>query len=518
MKQNIDEEKEIDTVSHTSSLNDSWRRAAPSSAFPPTLPPKHPASNRTTTTTTTTTTNAIQQTNSHAVPTLIRDGTMTTQTTGIQHPFISAADYSDRKRLLAHITFLSGQLQRAEIMLQGTSSRPVVSETELARFDPVIAQAQIDRLDSALAQIGLLREAEMDQSRALAAEVAELRGERNRLVERVDALETELTALRGEREELTVQLREATEKITYRKRNEEFGYGNGYEGVRVVVAAPRRGTVGVGHAVEELQLQETVQRMQLLLEMFMEPICIAFDAGVVWITETELHRAGVQIDNAVLPEVHNDSNELPRAVESNQQSSQPNMDNTNLSSKEIWREKLETMEEKCRNAEQQVERLKKLLQEEQQRTESMAKEHCEQLEQVHDQVVHERRHIMESLMAEVEEQMRNAFRDGRLYEKKLAEERREKQRQRYTTGQKKTIVTSSRDDTTVSIRQEGRGKSVPCASSTSENYVVTNSSDSSSSGGDGNRRCCSGFIHSGTSMEVDRRIKTSTSKEGRHVR
>ncbi|KAH9597273.1 hypothetical protein LSM04_007892 [Trypanosoma melophagium] len=444
MKQNIDDGKEMETASHTSSLNESWRRAAPSSAFPPTLPPKHPAS--TTTTTITTNSSVIPHVNGHTVPTLIRDGTMTTKSTGLQHPFISAADYSDRQRLLSHITFLSGQLQRAEIMLQSIASRPIVSETELARFDPIIAQAQIDRLDSALAQIGLLREAEVDHGRTLATELAGMREERNRLVERVDALESELNVLRGEREELVVQLRDATEKMTSRKRNEEFGNGYGYEGVRVVVASPRRGPVGLGRAVEELQLQETVQRMQLLLEMFMEPICIAFDAGVVWITETELHRAGVQIDNAVLPEVQNDSHELPRTVESNHQVSQ-----------KMW----ESMKEKCHNAEQQAERLRKLLEEEQQRTESMAKEHCKQLEQVHDQVVHERRHIMESLMAEVEEQMRNAFRDGRLYEKKLSEERRQKQRQRFPTGQKKTLITSSRDENTVSTRLEGRGKSAP---------------------------------------------------------
>ncbi|KEG09448.1 hypothetical protein DQ04_05201000 [Trypanosoma grayi] len=460
-------------VPNEAGLNNSWRRAASGSAFPPALPPRPPAA---------------AGADGHSVSPLISEGA---EELAVQYPLITAADYSDRKRLLSHITFLSGQLQRAELLLRKTP-HAMVSDAELARFDPAVAQAHIERLDSALAQVGLLREVETAHSRTMDEELRGLREERNRLVERVDELQSRATSLEAENTHLhsalsssqleVERLRLEEAKMSHRLQliDQLQEDGGRYHGVSVVVAPPRQETApqeGCDQALKELQIEETVQRLNLLLAMLMQPMCIAFDAGVVWITETQLHRASVEINNVVVPDVLIDSTDLPAIVEGNSPVGQPGDDTmppATVTAEDAgggaWRVQqqqmccaLEAMKERCRITEQERARLMHLLHEEQRRTEAMAKDHYEQLEQVHKQVVHERRQIMESLVTEVEEKMRNAFRDGRLYEKRLMDEKKHKRK--HPSGHTSTATT----------RQRGAG-SFRAASATSEDRQITSNS------------------------------------------
>ncbi|RNF09917.1 hypothetical protein TraAM80_01969 [Trypanosoma rangeli] len=412
----------------------SWRHAASGSAFPPALPPRHPA------------TAVVGNADEHAAPpSLIRDSN---EVEILQHPLITAADYCDRKQLLSHISFLSGQLRRAELLLQNASCA-MVSDAELARFDPFLAQEHIDRLESSLAQVALLREVELERSRALEEELHGLRLEGSRLVERVESLDSQATTLETENKRLSNALSSAQLEVE-RLRVEETTLhhrlslieqlqedGHRYQGVNVIVTPPRQAEARQECilAIKELQMQETLHRFSLLVDMLMEPICIAFDAGVVWITETQLHRASVQLHNAVVPGFPNDSGGMPTSMGENSplvdvgdDTLPPAAVGVEPSCERQLRHELEVVKERCRVAEQQRERMKGLLHEEQQRTEGMAREHCQQLQHVHEQVVHERQHIMESLMVEVEEQMRNAFRDGRLYEKRVRDEKFQKRK------------------------------------------------------------------------------------------
>ncbi|RNF21810.1 uncharacterized protein Tco025E_03214 [Trypanosoma conorhini] len=470
-------------VPQTCGGDSSWRHAASGSAFPPTLPPRRPVSA------------AVSNAEGHtAPPSLIRDNN---EAVLLQHPLITAADYCDRKQLLSHISFLSGQLQRAELLLQN-APRAMVSDEALARFDPFLAQGHIDRLESSLAQVALLREVEQERSRALEEELREVRLERNRLVERVDSLDSRATTLEAENTRLSNALSSAQleveqlrlEETTLHRRlsliDELQDDGHRYQGVNVVVAPPRQAEArqACARAVKELQMEEAAQRLSLLVDMLMEPICIAFDAGVVWITETQLHRASVQLYHAEVPGFSSDGAGLPTGVGENSPLGDVGDDTlppaaTGLEppGERQLRHELEAVRERCRAAEQQRERLKGLLHEEQQRTEAMAREHCQQLQQVHEQVVHERQHIMESLMSEVEEQMRNAFRDGRLYEKRL---RDEKWQQRRASASHTAGGAGLEQQRRVGVLPQGRGSALG-------EQVAAGSRSGSDSGSSNNR-------------------------------
>ncbi|AAZ13394.1 uncharacterized protein TEOVI_000250300 [Trypanosoma equiperdum] len=419
-------------------LNEISRQAASGSPFPQVLPPRYPANKVST---------AGLQSSNHGAAQLVHD--VNNVAAEIHHPLITAADYSDRRQLLSHITVLSGQLQRAQLLLRNTPSC-VVSDADIARFDPLIAQAEVERLDSALAQLSLLHEMERARSGSLEAEQQQLREERNQLVARVDTLESRSVALETENVQLRSALEVAQQELQVLRVGESaLGNklhaieqlqrdGGRFDGVNVVIAPPR---AVCSTAAKELQLQENIQRLSLLLDMMMDPMYIAFDAGVVWITETEHHRAGGQVCGAALSNAPHDSEELTTTVGGNSPlgnasdatlpqdvvanpphvvASEVDISLLQQQQQELCRQ-LDAVRESCRVAERNQERLQDLLLEEQRRTEAMAQEHCKQLQCVHDRVVHERRQVVESLVAEVEEKMRNAFRDGRLYQKQLDE-------------------------------------------------------------------------------------------------
>ncbi|CCD16639.1 unnamed protein product [Trypanosoma congolense IL3000] len=425
------------TAQGVSVPQETTRRAASGSPFPQLLPPRYPASS---------------SKNSAAGVGPLDHGaaSLAPNDVGVvsclQHPLITAADYSDRRQLLSHITVLSGQLQRAEIMLRNTPYS-VVSEADLARFDPLVAQSVVDRLDSALAQLSLLHEMERQRSGALEEEREKLRDERNRLVARVDELEIRGTELEVENTKLRNKLEIAQEELEV-LRGEESALsnrlraieqlqldGSPYDGIHVIVAPPRS---TCSAAAKELQLQEAVQRLSLLSDMMMEPIHNAFEAGVLWMTEAKHQQEAIGVGGAVAVEGPYDSEvlttlggnsplgnasdvTLPQeaAIRSSSVVTSCNGRSTQHQPGENIYLELITVERKWRASEKAQERLQALLLKEQQRTEAMAKEHVEQLQRVHDQMVYERRQVMESLVAEVEEKMRNAFRDGRLYQKKL---------------------------------------------------------------------------------------------------
>ncbi|KAG8348214.1 hypothetical protein TRVL_00952 [Trypanosoma vivax] len=435
-------------------LNESPHVATGGSSLPSALPPKFSAS-----------VNSGDSAKSCASASNTSDCNTVTVTQGssgatatLQHPFITAADYSDRRQLLSHITVLSGQLQRAELLLSNMP-QSAVSQEMVARFDPIIAQAHVERLDGALAQISLLHEVQRNRSMALEAENAVLREERNRLGQRVEMLDERTATLEMENKKLRdalgaaeqeiVVLRDGENRLSHRLHAmEELQQDGGrFSGVNVVVAPPRP---ACSAALSSLVEEEAIQRLVLLLEMLMEPICIAFDAGVVWIMETQVHReasggttAGGQEFRGEGPKMLAGGGSAPDGTF--QEAAGKELASLERRNREMHVE-LDAMKERCRVTEQEKRRLQLLLVEEQRRTESMAKEHYERLQSVHDQVVHERRQLMESLTLEVEEKMRNAFRDGRLYEKKVMQERHERKKTRSVMAPREGVASKQYAD------------------------------------------------------------------------
>ncbi|GET89042.1 hypothetical protein, conserved [Leishmania tarentolae] len=402
---------------------------------------------------------------------------------------ITAADYADRQRLLYHITYLSTQLQRAQLqvedltrtvcMLRGvvgdcaaataikaamkedaTSAAMLAAKEEkdvhtalqasLALFDPVIAQTQIYRLDDALAQIGLLREAELAQLRKSNAELQDNRTLVSRLSEEVAQLRRKTETLEQEKQRTETQLRAAVlevEQLRYEERRlnnrvvglEELAQDGAWmNNVRVVctAAAPTQAN-SLPPLLLQLEHEEQLERQALLLNVFWDPMLIAFDAGLTWLSDSAALQARgpaaqeqpVASDGAKAGVGERDLISLAQAgilVETPALPTDADLLLLQRQQEEVMqlRSRVQLLQERNRVGQLENERLQHLYEGEVRRSERMAKDHAAQLQQAYDEVVRDRQYIMSKLKQEVEDQIRLAYEDGRAYEQRRARSRR----------------------------------------------------------------------------------------------
>lgn len=408
---------------------------------------------------------------------------------------IAASEYGDRQRLLYHITYLSTMLQRAQLQVEdlqqvvlilhdkvrqvaeekeddengdGAAATPQVLEdavravlhegavtttaaavsaakksqevhealhASLALFDPLIAQAQIHRLDDAIAKLSLLREAELQQLRAIEAEATELRGSHARLVEEVARLQTQCDSFDHQRRHQEDEIAAAKLEVA-RLRNEELHLnrrlavaesltadGTRMDGVQVVsgTALPvetSRKQQQLSLQRLSLQEQEAVERQTLLLDAFWDPMLIAFDAGITWLLET----AALQMTTSASRCGAAAENPSPAASRTVEGAAEPQHHIISLShQQELMSQlqgRLQILQERYRVGLLERERLQFLYEGEVRRSEMMAQDHAAQLQRAYDEVLHDRECIMNQLQHDVKEQIFHAFQDGRAYEQK----------------------------------------------------------------------------------------------------
>ncbi|KPI84376.1 hypothetical protein ABL78_6583 [Leptomonas seymouri] len=417
---------------------------------------------------------------------------------------INATAYADRRRLLNHITYLSTQLQRAQLQVEDLTrtvcvlrglcgsgyqknagddasaatspSAPVAAvraavtvdattaavlaarkeaevhaalQAALAVFDPAIAQAQIYRLDDALAQMGLLREAELAQLKKTTAALQEHRTLASHLSEEVARLRSRATTLEQQKQHAETQLTAATLELE-RLRHEELRLnqrvaglqelaqdGTWMSNVRVVGQAKASPSPSL---LAQLEEQERLARQELLLDIFWDPILIALDAGLTWITDcAALHQGAALAAAAELPRSSEEAAHesaargtppleeaerlsLVRAGVLVDNAPPPTDDDLLLLRRQHeevaeLRARVQLLQDRNRIAELEKERLHALYENEMRRSERMAQDHVAQLQQAYDEVAKDRQCIMNKLKGEVEEQLRLAFEDGRAHEK-----------------------------------------------------------------------------------------------------
>ncbi|KAL7706068.1 hypothetical protein N2W54_006788 [Lotmaria passim] len=407
---------------------------------------------------------------------------------------ITAADYADRRRLLNHITYLSTQLQRAQLQVEdltrttcvlrglcscqdgekaapddsvaataaaaatlsssnsaaaargavadGATTAAVLAaqdeaevhaalQAALAVFDPVIAQTQIYRLDDALAQMGLLREAELAQLQRASAALQEHRTLVARLSEEAAHLRSRTATLQQQKQDAEAQLAAATLELQ-RLRHEELRLNQRVAGlqelaqdgtwtsnVRVVgPAKPHAAAAALSTQLAQLQEEERLARQALLLDAFWDPMLIAFDAGLTWMSDSAALRrseaAAVEKDAKRLPLV-----QTGVVVDTTPPPADADLLLLRRQQEEMaeLRGRVQLLQDRNRLAELEKERLQFLYENEMRRSERMAQDHVAQLQQAYDEVVKDRQCIMNKLKGEVEEQLRLAFEDGRAYEK-----------------------------------------------------------------------------------------------------
>ncbi|CAJ1026904.1 hypothetical protein, conserved [Leishmania shawi] len=406
------------------------------------------------------------------------------------HAHITAADYADRQRLLYHITYLSTQLQRAQLqvedltrtvcVLRGAVGDPAAAtaikvaikedatsaavlaareekdvhaalQATLAIFDPVIAQTQIYRLDDALAQVGLLREAELAQLRKANAALQDHRTLASRLSEEVAQLRSKTAALEQQKQRAETHLAAAVlevEQLRYEERRlnnrvvglEELAQdGTWMSDVRVVraAAASTQSSVSPSLPLVQLEREEQLARQSLLLDVFWDPVLIAFDAGLTWLFDSAALQARGSVaqeqpaapDRAKAVADERDLISLAQAgilVETPALPTDADLLLLQRQQEEVTqlRSRAQLLQERNRVGQLENERLQFLYEGEVRRNERMAKDHAAQLQQAYDEVVRDRQYIMNKLKQEVEDQIRLAYEDGRAHEKSRARSRR----------------------------------------------------------------------------------------------
>ncbi|KPA79295.1 hypothetical protein ABB37_05760 [Leptomonas pyrrhocoris] len=416
---------------------------------------------------------------------------------------ITAAAYADRRRLLYHITYLSTQLQRAQLQVEdltrtvcvlrglcgsgdeksaednapaatsastsaaaaavraavtnGATTAAVLAAHEeaevqaalqagLAVFDPVIAQTQIYRLDDALAQLGLLREAELAQLQTATAALQEHRTLASRLTEEAAQLRTRATMLEQQKQHAETQLTAATLEVE-RLRHEELLLNQRVAGLQelaqdgtwmhnVRVVGQAKTSTSSSSPLAQLEEDERLARQELLLDVFWDPVLIAFDAGLTWITDSAALRQDGVLAAPAAPAAAGGDGDAPGAPELEEderlslvqagvvvEAPPPPTDNDLLLLRhqqvEVTelRARVQLLQDRNRLVELEKERLHSLYENEMRRSERMAQDHVAQLQQAYDEVVKDRQCIMSKLKGEVEEQLRLAFEDGRAYAK-----------------------------------------------------------------------------------------------------
>eukprot|EP00796_Vickermania_ingenoplastis_P003853 gene3853-2731_t len=450
---------------------------------------------------------------------------------------ILPADYSDRSRLLYHITHLATQLQRCQFQVQeqqralvilnehlaavrsggkegvsdnighgeATEKReactPILSLTVLASgftaavmaardeeslqtameqrqhlFDPLLAQTQINRLDDALAHLSMLREAEVARAQRAEEELAALRESHQRAVEHVDALTTQSDQLQQRSSTQEMQLGKYALELE-RLRMEEARLNRQLVEVQRFAGASSgagetlavEGVMGsfspsvlASHSclrvfdqqVEDLLLQESIERERLWVTMFWEPMAMAIDAGITWLLdcerqtrERELEELRRVLDEEAIQRRKNYPTKVKAALDAGfpelvekaalgdlYDAASPAVGSgatdTDLlllrhQQEELQETRLkwEQAQHQLRRMELEVERLKALYQNEQRRSQEISADHAKQLKRVYQEVLKDRDAVRAAIQQDVERQVRAAYAEGRLYEQELQKQR-----------------------------------------------------------------------------------------------
>jgi hypothetical protein len=333
----------------------------------------------------------------------------------------------DRQRLMQHISLLTAHVQRLQLQLRASSIH--VPEEVQRSFDPVISELQIRRLDDLLAQQSLLREAERGRISRLEAEVARLQQERTAMLDHIAAMEKRVEnddALRREIGRRDEKLRNAEAEVDHLRRVEQRmaqqlqRYTQLSEDQPYTVRVQRRRDdeepAGRGwrrndndeKVALEVGEEEALARQALMAEALFEPLAVALEAGIIWHSEMERMRG--------------------KRAEDDSQSEATKSTNAQQLMHEalVARGDYEVQRQKVIFVNMQLERTERLLTAERQRCEQLAEAHNRELEMLTAQVAKERQHILDRLVPDVEQQLRHAYREGRIFERNRRRERRRK--------------------------------------------------------------------------------------------
>lgn len=452
-------------------------------------------------------------------------------------PAIHPSEYSDRVRLLYHITHLATQCQRAQLQIQeqynslvilneyvksleksnstflpvlskkyvdpsttpnqkesierdeyvkimisqhGFTAAVMAAENEAALqreiadrlplFDPLLAQQQIQRLDDALAHVSLLREAEMN--RASTAEkdlqtyqekysvasknVDRLQKEKELLEQRCSIQAAELKQIKIELERMQLEEQSLNRQMAsltqFQAMNRETEKGLPVD-VRVESSSEEHPISAIVNPLTErlnaLVHEEQEARQALLLSVFWEPVVMAFDAGIAWLSGSQSDdrddelvklREALRKEEAIASKRHNGSESawidlgiLSNASKSHMEISlhdeTPLTTSSKLSTDLLLRHqqiefqetqlKLEQTEQRLRLLEMEKQRLELLYQNEKKHAAKMSEDHLRQVKNAYKEILKDREIIKGSLEQTVEQQVRTAFSEGRIYEREL---------------------------------------------------------------------------------------------------
>ena len=317
-------------------------------------------------------------------------------------------DDSDREALMRTITFLSTQNHRIKLILD---KEPMVDDDTVRSFDPIIAENHIQRLENLLAQMSLLRESDKRAMAKYEAELHDVRYQRaqllrhnkqrddlveklenklathNSLMSKVHDLEVEVSQLRGLE---TTLLRDLTAARTRTLRTDD---------VAVVVRSDPRGGCDVHIAF--LEMDETAERQDLLLDMLFDPLTIAFDAGLQWMAQREQ----LAVENeAHLSQFTNSSQQLERDAL-------------------VAHSEHEALKQRVLFDQAALSRTQRLLEFERTRCEKLVRDHLVELQDVYNKTSSQRQTFFESLLPDFKAQLAKAFQDGRLDRQRRREQR-----------------------------------------------------------------------------------------------
>jgi hypothetical protein len=263
---------------------------------------------------------------------------------------------------------------------------------------------------------------------SLEAEVQRLQQERAVLLAHVDSLERRVVqdeVLKREVAHRDDRLRSAGDEIERLRSAEQLAsmqvqrYANLAQDVPYVVRVQHR-TVeaphelpaqsgGLGWSWSSLLEQESIARQAVLVEALFEPLVIALEAGIFWLRELTRLQPPTATE-AFSTETAATSGHSPQQL---------------MHEVLVARGDAEVQRQKVIFINMQLERTERLLASERLRGAQLSDLHARQLEQLTAQVARERQHVMDRLVPDVEQQLRHAYREGRIDERNRRRERRE---------------------------------------------------------------------------------------------
>ena len=344
-------------------------------------------------------------------------------------------ELADRQRLMHHISLLTSHVQRLQLQINASDIH--VPEDVLRSFDPVISELQIRRLDDLLAQQSLMREADRAKLTRLEHEAGRLLQERSALMDHIAALEQRVEgegALHDElaRRDETIrmmerevdQLRRTEDRLSHELlRSRQLADDQPYS---VHVQRPQdswrqqRDDGCSDHVTmyetKDVEVGEAVARLGLVASMLFEPLAVALEAGIIWNEELARLKASPNGTTSPHPQLPDDTRSENGAHNISQQQL--------LHEALLSRGEFEVQRQKVLFTNMQLERAERLLEAERQRCDQLAASHRRELEELTAEVAKERQHILDRLVPDVEQQLRHAYREGRLFERNKRREKR----------------------------------------------------------------------------------------------